>query len=320
MMPIILKQYTNFSENNPLIDEGGHKSKEANLDMPMTKHALPKVWVKANLIGRLGNQLFIAASSYGISKMRNASWCLENNDLSLIESVIYWIDIPQKCENVDFVHLNENGQFATFHVNFIKSHLHQNIRVGEYLQSFKYFSHIQLPFKLKEEYLAQKWIQKYNIEIGIHVRRSDFLDFSMYSNLMPPIDYYIAAIHFINITSYYNKGKFLNKSNIFVTSDDIPWIKSQNIFYGTTISPFKDNWQTDFTVLTQCENIITSCGTFGWWAMYLNQNKGHKIYYSQPFFNFGKQDPYIIFRDFYLSSWLGITDENISVINKTIWP
>lgn len=270
-------------------------------------------WVKANVIGRMGNQLFITASVYGIASSRKSSWCLDG-DMQMLENAMIWIEKPQVCNHVtDWYNLNENGQFATFHEFFLNFTIEDNIIVGDYLQSYKYFINNNLPFKLAKANWAKQWVDRQNIKIGIHVRRTDFLNMQMYVNLMPSISFYDASLR--RILEY---DKSLNENNflIFVSSDDVSWLKTQDFFLKTNviISNFQNDYVSDFTILTQCKHIVTSCGTYAWWAMYMNNNNGLKIYYAKPFLYFGAQDPFKVFEDYYLPSWEGLDDNEIQKI------
>ena len=64
---------------------------------------LPQKWVSVSLVGRLGNQLFLAASSYGIAKARDSRWCISNLRGSILEAAVAFNVIPEECpSDVEF--------------------------------------------------------------------------------------------------------------------------------------------------------------------------------------------------------------------------
>jgi galactoside 2-L-fucosyltransferase 1/2 len=94
--------------------------------------------------------------------------------------------------------------------------------------------------------------------IGIHVRRSDFVDHNHSSSdeyLFMAIEYY---------TSHYSNAHFI------VASDDKLYCK--NLFRNRSniiVTPKSFSRGEDIATLSLCEHSIITGGTFGWWAAYL---------------------------------------------------
>lgn len=277
----------------------------ANLLMPPTQH-----WVAANpLKGRLGNQLFIAASSHGIAKLRGALWCLEH--LSVLDQALLWTERPKPCP-LDvgyFQPLTEMGRHARFSRLLIESSQGSNVTVGVYLQSFRYFhDNGSLPFTLRTAEWGKQWAARHGINAGIHVRRGDFLTDQYHTDLLPPTEYYAAAIkHLKSLTS--------EKLVFFVSTDDLPWVRSQPMFENMIITEDGRKPEEDMSILAACKHMILSAGTFSWWSAYLSEhrsNQSFKIYYSEPTQEWenGRRVP----ADHYPHWWVGINRAQVQSI------
>jgi len=91
--------------------------------------------VAANLIGRLGNQLFIAASSFGIAFSRNSQWCLPNLEGSILQSAVVFHIQPITCNPEGMNTLNEYNGFLHYHNSIM--HGSSNVLLQYYLQSYR---------------------------------------------------------------------------------------------------------------------------------------------------------------------------------------
>ena len=96
--------------------------------------------------------------------------------------------------------------------------------------------------------------------VGIHVRRSDYLDPNRIQYTLP--------------NSYYEKAMamFTPHTKFIVCSDDIEWCKNQRIFEGCE---FSDGTEIeDMNLLASCtEGLIIANSTFSWWGGFLNPHK-----------------------------------------------
>ena len=58
-----------------------------------------------------------------------------------------------------------------------------------------------------------------------------------------------------------------------IFTDDVQWsvdnVMSLRPNNSVLVSNFTDNYLTDFYLLTRCNHVIMSVGTFGWWDAYL---------------------------------------------------
>lgn len=141
---------------------------------------------------------------------------------------------------------------------FQMAYIYAQFRRGElpdiYLQDEKYFESVKDEIKL--------WYGQGMSEIdmvGIHVRRTDYINNPFYVDLTE--------------TSYYEKAMSLFPDEDFlVFSDDIEWCKRQSIFEGCEFSENKSAVE-DLNLLASCKGIIMANSSFSWWAAYLSKAK-----------------------------------------------
>jgi hypothetical protein len=259
----------------------------------------PLLWVSAKLDGRLGNQLFIAAASHGIAQHRGARWCIES--LESLENAVKWLEMPEPCpgDSLQFIQLNELGTYAAFVPSMFTGANQSNVSIGYYLQSYKYFAESGIPFQLNAQQWGNNWTSQRGINVGIHVRRGDYLTDGYHEGLTPPVEYYRAAI--LHLQALVNGSEPLA---FFVSSDDIPWIRSQDIFNGMTFTDERHTPDQDMAILSACTHMILSAGTFSWWAAFLSNQDGHKIFYSGP--NREWDSSRGVQADHYPPNWIGI--------------
>ena len=128
------------------------------------------------------------------------------------------------------------------------------------------------------------------------------MHFEEYIDISPTLRYYEAALGIMNLN--------ISKERVFVASDDLEWVRQQFLFMGMNLSPFTTS-EEDLGILSQCYHLIIGAGTFGWWSLQLNPHTtGKKMYYKKEFTKFLKKDA-VRLDDYYLPSWIGITDSDI---------
>ena len=247
----------------------------------------------------MGNVMFKLASAIGISKKRNAICCL-NEDSEHLSG--FCGPFPPLMKNIIFdryIHEKNEGIFTP---NMNNDFINENIRVGRYLQSYKYFSHCQEEIKnifqpkniYKEE--ASNWftnngISRDDIKVCIHFRRGDMVYEAQH---FPSNEWFSMIIkHYIP-----------DNAKIIVFSDDIEWAKKQD-YLSKSVCFFSENnsKMLDFTLMTLCDYFILSRGTFAWWAVYLSKKK--KVFYSNEFSDTIYNDN---FDDYYIDDWTHIKD------------
>lgn len=253
-------------------------------------------FVAVYLTGGMGNQLFQAASSLGIAHERGAEWCIPYLEGSILQQNVLFRTSPRTDCVPENVHMaDEAGDFLRFQEWMLHDHPGESVRVGVYLQSFRYFAHLStLPFELKKQEWANDWVHSNNITTGIHVRRTDMLE-----NLGndPTIAYFIEALSQLRDEIGPIQGR-----NFVVCTDDPEWVYTHgNVFGGMHLRTETDSSE-DLAILAACQHLIISIGTFGWWAAYLRASPGYTYYYAKPL-----RLPPFSYTDFFPDSWIPIS-------------
>ncbi|XP_041369867.1 galactoside alpha-(1,2)-fucosyltransferase 2-like [Gigantopelta aegis] len=240
--------------------------------------------------GGLGNQMFIFASAYGIARytgrriVLDKSWPL----LKIFKPNGIVVD---RCV-CNGVHIKIAERNSAFDETLLRLPTVGNYKVGNYLQSWKYFQNVTNEIKAQftfrkdilkkvstmlntvvEEYENRTANSKNPTLVGVHIRRGDianekrFIDFG----------YKVAPKEYIYKAMDYFKNNFTNVIFVF-TSDDMNWTKhnineEDNVFFVEGNSP-----EVDMCILAHCNHTIMTVGTFSWFAAFLTG--GVTVYYK----------------------------------------
>ena len=162
----------------------------------------------------------------------------------------------------------------------MKSLNQKGILLCGYFQSWKYLADIegelrrQLVFRENVALAAAAYMELNNLpgwpagtrvtRIGVHVRRGDLLrpDKKLFGYVVPAQSYYRRAVQ-------YFKNKH-GRVHLLITSDDPEWARA---FFGgledddcrATVS-VNNTASVDLAILSMCDGVIMSTGTFGWWG------------------------------------------------------
>jgi hypothetical protein len=240
------------------------------------------------IFGGLGNQLF--QYSFGqylltINKDYNIKYDLsyfKNEDAHELVLNKYNIDFEpitekeQKKLTPSFVqkifrrigkdHLIYNIEYEkdTFIFKDIKPK-EERLYVG-YWQNTKYLKKNELYLKkiFNPNYKIDTKLERDYINIGIHVRRGDYLNIDKYKVYND--DYYFKSINFID-TKIHEPKKY------FIFSDEIDYCKK--LFNNLKNCYFVEDSNTlgDFELMKCMDHIIISNSTFSWWAAWLSDKK-----------------------------------------------
>ena len=131
------------------------------------------------------------------------------------------------------------------------------------------------------------------IKVCLHVRRGDMLKLLHYHN--------VSDAQFISRALVLMETK-LRPANfsLIVASEDIPWCKENIKRDYVQYSPFKDAG-SDLYLLTQCDHMIITTGSFGWFGAWLNET-GLVVYDRK----LSLYPPCVKRSDYFPSHWLGI--------------
>lgn len=139
--------------------------------------------------------------------------------------------------------------------------------------------------------------------VGIHIRRGDM---QRRKNLAR-IGYKVAPLTYIQRGMDYFQTRSQNVLFV-ICSDDVRRVandlkeiqlRNQNVVFS-----FNGSRDTDMAILASCDHLITTVGTFSWWAGWLN--KGKVIYYAGHPIPNSTLDRVTNKADFYPPSWIGM--------------
>ena len=212
--------------------------------------------------------------------------------------------------------------------------------VGRYLQSFKYFEPIkdQLREVLQFSSNLAENTESYRHEIlqrmyrdvippsfslvGIAIRRGDILGLD--SVELPPDKYFELAMSKLEEAH----GNPDNVIFVVVASEEESrWVQSQSSFAsrGERVVfawPHTANDAgggggdaLDFALLASCHHIITTTGSFGWWAGWIS---GGTVVYYRDQFNMTNvyHERHTVLDDYWPEDWVGITGADLG-FNRT---
>ena len=262
---------------------------------------------------RLGNIMFNYAALIGLSSRYNATPVMLP-DFELFGIFKLSAAKSKNMENTLGMYQNyeEYGRRACAY-DVRTEHLKPvNTRFYGYFQSFKYFDNYQenvrREFQFRDEIsqeaealhkhartLEQVSSSHKKTVIGIHARRGDTLDpyFSSYGYSTPEEDYYQSAME-------YFKSKYHNIVFI-VCSDDKNWakryIKGDQVVYSEHSSS-----AIDLAILSLCDHVIVSVGSFGWWGAWLAN--GTTVYYSKWPRPVSKLEYMVTKGDYFYKHWI----------------
>ena len=270
----------------------------------------------SNLIGGLGNQLFIYTFIYTLAEKISTEFFfdLTNYKLNLGKTLeIDKLNINlNECEKSNLKKYRRISMFKfeenikqRFHLVFsdqniikednfdLKKFIDEYSNINDYYldgywQDIKFFSekdkYFKSVFKVNNNYLSKNFEilnseVEYNSKVlAIHIRKNDYLN-KTNSDIYFNIDlnYYKRAISFI-------KDK-LDISKIFIFTDDYNWVrKNFSIDNSKFIQEYNLTTIEEFEIMKKFKNIIICNSTFSLWASLLNQNKDKLIVAPQNWF------------------------------------
>ena len=279
---------------------------KVNMDrtLPATDQSQPRYVYHQPIGGRIGNQLFQAAATIGIAHSLNYKPYI---DLSNPLTEYFELTPTKEIQLTNMFTLTEDDcRHEDWKCrNDIYNH---NLTIQGWLQSWKYFEHIaplirkvftpKPYFQIKAKEFIDS-VKPLNVTlIGLHVRRTDTTTLSDviggYTNPGPTYIQKAMALF---------RKKFKNAFFV-VVSDDIPWCEAVLIPQDLVFSKF-DNPIIDLTLLSMCDHVIMTIGTFGWWGAWL---AGGEVIYLSDWPRPGSWlDLYgVVKEEFFKPGWIGL--------------
>ena len=233
--------------------------------------------ISAEMLGRLGNQMFVAAATHSLA-LDNKDEAVFPNSISGItptdrETMLHRKTIFRKLKYTDDLSFIEWLHAENTDHTHSPIEYKDNLFLKGYFQSEKYFKHnrnaiIELfePLKQIDDFLERKYsdLIKNKKAVSVHIRRGDYLQLQQY--------------HVIIGKEYYEEAKKqFDKDSVFVYfSDDINWCK--DTFKGdNSIFIEKQDDILDMYLMSKITNNIIANSSFSWWAAWLNKNEDKQV-------------------------------------------
>ncbi|KAH9513713.1 Galactoside 2-alpha-L-fucosyltransferase 2 [Bulinus truncatus] len=264
-------------------------------------------YLTSRLIGRQGNQMFVYATLVGLARAQNRVPFVDD-----ARDLMTMFRISHVKNYIDTKGWHEVGEieYATFDPRFMTLPP-QNVRVSGYLQCWRYFQHAQdeirreftftPPVQKEVDQVLSTYRGRYNnhVIVGVHIRRGDFLvpPFKDYGYGVPNASYFTKA--------FAKMRSMLPKQNItfLVASEDLVWCQQNLNESGIRFLP-KGSAGSHFAILSSCDHVILSGGTFGWWIGWLAN--GITIYFSNFVIDNTPLHKGFTEADYYPPGWIGL--------------
>ena len=271
------------------------------------------IYISGN--GRFGNLLFQYVSSVGIANHNNRI-PLFGSRMMPVKEAFPNLEInitnrsPQRWKNV-----NEKSAYDFENVFFNLPM--ENTVLNGFLCSFKYFekiwSHLSVALLTfnesltsRAQYLIKNVTKQYMERTGgiapksvcVHVRIGD-----KGIQKTKRAGYKTAKAQDILTAMKYMEST--HKHVVFiVASDTKQWCKKHLRRHNVYISNMA-SYQEDFVLMSSCDHMIMTVGTFGWWASWLtSQRGGTSMYYNHPFVTGSYLDKMFDSKDHFPADWI----------------
>ncbi|XP_064598497.1 galactoside 2-alpha-L-fucosyltransferase SEC1-like [Liolophura sinensis] len=252
----------------------------------------PSGQICVRFMGGLGNLMFQYASSYGIAEAKHMAFGMAKSDkLWSVFPGLKAVRTEHVCSGYR-IHTEKRAcAFDQETMDFLAS---DRVQLYGYLQSWKYFSHVEndirLQFTFNHQTLekarklltqSKRLVRKNDdahdevIAIGVHVRRTDKLSAESIS-----VGYVVPGKAYLDKAMNYFRRKFRRPLIFIVCSDDEEWTKD-NIKDRDTVIVSRNSAEVDMALLSLCDHNIITIGTFGWWSAFLSN--GTTVYYGNSF-------------------------------------
>ena len=277
---------------------------QSDMVLPNSDKTISRYVIHKPIGGRIGNLMFQTASTFGIAATLGYKTYIDESH-PLLQYFEMSPSTRMNLTNKVVLTEEECMDSAWRCRKEIYSH---NVTVQGWLQSWKYFHHIastirkQFTFKSLHKEPARKFLDssrfKSRTVIGIHVRRGDFGN-----DYFTQCGYAMASPVYFQTAMEMFRAEF-NNAIFVVVSDSIEWCK-KNIIANDIIYSELDDPINDMALMSMCDHMIVSGGTFGFWGAWL---AGGKVIYPK---DWPRPDSWLdlygmIIDDFWVPDWVGI--------------
>ena len=273
----------------------------------------------AQLLGGLGNILFITATLYSTSIDKKLPYCVSNNTHSCtkrkeedewLRTILKSVPkVGKRPRQVKSMYKEKSMRYKHFPKKVGATQLHG------YFQSDKYFAKnkdkvISLFTEYKKE-IQEDLNKKFPFTkptISIHVRRADYLKLQ-HAHVVQPEQYYEDALTTMaKKLGFKSINKMNTKYTMVIFSDDIDWCQNDSKTFGKLFDKHfmgRNSAIEDMYLMSMCDHHIIANSTFSWWGAYLNTKKDVTVVAPRMWFNLGYKKPEE-WQDIYCKGWIRV--------------
>ena len=266
----------------------------------------PRMFVTA--IGQLGNNMFQIAAVTALARHTGHIPTLDpdfNSLLRCFPNLHIQVGVASPSRSV--VH---EAAFAKFYPSLEQKISSNDTAICCFFQSWKYFSgyfeEIRAIFSFSPVTIrvANETLKKVRQQhpgsqlVGVHVRRMSRPDDYKYSS-----GYVVRAMEYFR--RKYKKVHFvicglegaLRWSKQFLTSSDVTFVVQDNYIRNAAV---------DMALLSSCDHMIMTVGTYSWWAAFLGDPGRDVVYFPQPYVPNSTLGKAFSAKDHFLPGWIPI--------------
>ncbi|XP_061186696.1 galactoside alpha-(1,2)-fucosyltransferase 2-like [Saccostrea echinata] len=281
-----------------------------------TTNSLSETYVCPTFEGRLGNNLFQFASGFGIAVSKGLKLVIGEKDRLLqifqMKNSKHLLISKDKRECIKAT-LRKERHLCTYDDHLVNFTPNGTFSVGNYLQSWKYFHNAsqelreQYKFRAhiqnKVDHIIKQILEKFNTTrkdatlIAIHIRRGDFVRLKSSGYAVATKEYFEKAMA---LFSNYSSPLYI------VCSNNLEWSRA-NIPKKYKVEFTSGNLpEVDLALMASCDHMISSVGTYSWWAAWLNNGK--VTYYKWPAAEGSPIRSHFSsdYMDFFYPHWIGL--------------
>lgn len=241
-------------------------------------------FVIADLVGQLGNQMFIVAAAESLAIDNDAeaifpsfkekeNWNLRQNG----EEIFFRVQQDRPTDGVEYVYREP-------HYHYKEISYKKNMELLGYFQSDKYFRHnkeriidLFAPSEKIKQYLAENYqeILSNPKSVSIHYRDYTKDDPTRKHHPNTSLGYFKRAV-----------ALFPKDSIFIVFSNKISWCKKHfPKLKRNFVFIENEHFYHDFYLMSMCKHNIISNSSFSWWAAYLNRNPNKRVVAPKGWFS-----------------------------------
>lgn len=234
--------------------------------------------ITVDLVGGLGNNLFILATGYCLSKSYNHDYILNqiplppskhsnlNYSTLIFKNFNNALYIKPFSENINQLSITENNLYPIDLKLISETNNNTLITLNGYFQNYQY---LKDPYS--NEFINLLDFPDNNIDLDdsyfLHIRRGDYVAHSY---------------HELNLDNYYKKALSVvnERSGLVcqVLSNDIKWCRDYSLFDDYRVNFVEKDEIVSLDIMRKCKyGGISANSSFSWWGLYMNRDRENLI-------------------------------------------